>query len=288
MSKKGKGIAAAVISAVYFGMVPLFVKCAEEGGSNAFSSAFYRFFLSLLPLYVYLRRKEISLVITKAELKHILLITVFGYGGTAIFLFHSYSYIPSGMATTLHFVYPVFVILGSIIFLKERVRPIKFLCVCLCAAGIALFYDGDAETNLLGMGLAFVSGITYAFYIIYLDRSPLKGMNTFKLIFYMHCVASILFFFFTAATGNFVVPAEPAAWGSLLLLSIGAAFIGVFFFQKGVHIIGPQNAAILSTFEPITSLLIGVIVYQETFSFRVAVGCILILSSVMMVALEKE
>ena len=288
MSEKKKGVAAAVISAFFFGLIPLFVRCAQAGGSNAFSTVFYRFFLSLPALYIYLWKKKIPLKISKEDLKHVVIITVFGYGGTALLLFNSYSYIPSGMATTLHFGYPVFVILGSIIFLREKVKPVKLLCVGLCVGGIVLFYNGGGGTNLLGMSLAFISGMTYAFYIIYLDRSPLAAMNPFKLIFYMHSVACPLFLFFIAVSGNFVIPSEPATWGWLLLLSIGAAFIGVFFFQKGVHLIGPQNAAILSTFEPITSLLVGALVYHETFPARGMIGCALILISAVIVASGKE
>ena len=288
MSGRGKGFAAVMISAVFFGFVPLLVRTAAEGGSNTVSTAFYRFFLSLLPLFFYLRAKKIPLRIPKEEAKHILLITIFGYGGTALLLFQSYNYIPSGMATTLHFSYPVFVILGSLIFLKEKVKPVKILCVGLCMTGIVFFYNGGGAINPLGILLAFTSGITYAFYILYLARSPLAGMDIFKLIFHMHIVASFLFFFLALALGSFPVAVEPSGWVALVILATGAAFIGVYFFQKGVRLTGPQNAAILSTLEPITSLLVGVVIYDELFSAGGILGCILILSSVVIVALVKE
>lgn len=58
--------------------------------------------------------------ITKTQLRDIVLITVLGYGGTTLILFSSYNYIPLGMATTIHFTYPVFTILGCVIFLHEK------------------------------------------------------------------------------------------------------------------------------------------------------------------------
>ena len=58
--------------------------------------------------------------ITRTEFAKIALITIFGYGGTAVLLFSSYNFIPSGMSTTIHFMYPVFTILGCMIFFKEN------------------------------------------------------------------------------------------------------------------------------------------------------------------------
>ena len=288
MSTRAKGFAAVMVSAVFFGLIPLFVRSVIAGGGNSFSAVFYRFFLSLVPLYIYLKVKKVPLKITKNELKHILLITVCGYGGTAVLLFTSYNYIPSGMATTVHFVYPVFVILGSILFLKEKVRPLKLLCVALCMVGILLFYNGDGTMDPVGIFFAFASGITYAFYIIYLDQSILAEMDTMKLIFYMNSVASLLVLAGVCTSGMFVWKMGIVTWGILLLLAMGAAFIGVCFFQKGVHVVGPQNAAILSTFEPITSLLVGAAVYHETFTAGGMLGCLLILFSVVIVGRMKE
>ena len=288
MNTRTKGLLATMISAVFFGFIPLFVKTICAGGGNSVSAAFYRFFLSVPVLYIYLKAQGISMRITRTEFAKIALITIFGYGGTAVLLFSSYNFIPSGMSTTIHFMYPVFTILGCMIFFKEKVSPLKLLCVVLCFGGILLFYNGESGGSVLGMALSFLSGVTYAFYTIYLEKSGLQKMENLKLIFYMNTVAAAMILVMALLTAQFTLRLTPLAWGTAAFFATATSLIGVLGYQIGVKCIGPQNAAILSTFEPITSVIVGVLVYREAFSARTLLGCLCVLSAVVIVAKMKE
>lgn len=288
MNTRSKGLLATMISAVFFGFIPLFVKTICAGGGNSVSAAFYRFFLSVPVLYIYLKAQGISMRITRTEFAKIALITIFGYGGTAVLLFSSYNFIPSGMSTTIHFMYPVFTILGCMIFFKEKVSPLKLLCVALCFGGILLFYNGESGGSVLGMALSFLSGVTYAFYTIYLEKSGLQKMENLKLIFYMNTVAAAMILVMALLTAQFTLRLTPLAWGTAVFFATATSLIGVLGYQIGVKCIGPQNAAILSTFEPITSVIVGVLVYREAFSARTLLGCLCVLSAVVIVAKMKE
>ena len=288
MNTRTKGLLATMISSVFFGFIPLFVKTICAGGGNSVSAAFYRFFLSVPILYIYLKAQGISMRITRTEFAKIALITIFGYGGTAVLLFSSYNFIPSGMSTTIHFMYPVFTILGCMIFFKEKVSPLKLLCVALCFGGILLFYNGESGGSVLGMALSFLSGVTYAFYTIYLEKSGLQKMENLKLIFYMNTVAAAMILVMALLTAQFTLRLTPLAWGTAVFFATATSLIGVLGYQIGVKCIGPQNAAILSTFEPITSVIVGVLVYREAFSARTLLGCLCVLSAVVIVAKMKE
>ncbi len=288
MNTRTKGLLATMISAVFFGFIPLFVKTICAGGGNSVSAAFYRFFLSVPILYIYLKAQGISMRVTRTEFAKIALITIFGYGGTAVLLFSSYNFIPSGMSTTIHFMYPVFTILGCMIFFKEKVSPLKLLCVALCFGGILLFYNGESGGSVLGMALSFLSGVTYAFYTIYLEKSGLQKMENLKLIFYMNTVAAAMILVMALLTAQFTLRLTPLAWGTAVFFATATSLIGVLGYQIGVKCIGPQNAAILSTFEPITSVIVGVLVYREAFSARTLLGCLCVLSAVVIVAKMKE
>ena len=288
MNTRTKGLLATMISAVFFGFIPLFVKTICAGGGNSVSAAFYRFFLSVPILYIYLKAQGISMRITRTEFAKIALITIFGYGGTAVLLFSSYNFIPSGMSTTIHFMYPVFTILGCMIFFKEKVSPLKLLCVALCFGGILLFYNGESGGSVLGMALSFLSGVTYAFYTIYLEKSGLQKMENLKLIFYMNTVAAAMILVMALLTAQFTLRLTPLAWGTAVFFATATSLIGILGYQFGVKCIGPQNAAILSTFEPITSVIVGVLVYREAFSARTLLGCLCVLSAVVIVAKMKE
>ena len=156
--------------------------------------------------------------------------------------------------------------------------------------GVFMFYNGsgNGSTAFPGLILAFISGITYSFYVIYLDASGLQSMNTFKLIFYMHLMASPMIFAAAALTGNLTFHLSANAWLVMIFMSLSLCFISVSGFQIGVKYIGPANTTILSTFEPITSLIVGILVYHEPLSVRSIVGCIAILSATIIVGKSKE
>ena len=151
-------------------------------------------------------------------------------------LFFSYNYIPTGMATTLHFCYPAMVIVFSIVFLREKVRPLKLLCVAMCLAGMFMFYDVGGNISLTGIFLAFISGNTYAFYILYLDKSELKEIHSLKLIFYMNTVAAVLIGAVALAKGQMILPFSAAGWAAATAFAVCVSFIAVLGFQIGVKV----------------------------------------------------
>lgn len=288
MESKWKGIFEVILSAVAFGLMPLLSQGIYDNGGTPASTAFCRFSLTLPLLWCWLRIHKIPLKVSLAQWKSILLITVLGYGGTAVLLLVSYQYLPGGMATTIHFGYPVFVILGELIFFRERADRNQLICAALCMAGILLFYDGGTSGNLLGIGLAFASGLTYAYYIVALERSSLKELPPLKMIFYMNLTASAVLLLSGVFLPASIPHLKPAGWGYALLMSFLISFAAVFLFQRGVRSIGPKNAALLSTFEPMTSLAVGIVLFGELLTPRLAAGCVLILVSVVIVGWKQS
>jgi len=290
MKSHYKGYILIILSAVIFGFMPIGAKIVYEGGGNSFSLVFYRSVFALPTLFILiLRKKDVSMSITKEEFKKITILVVGGLALTPILLFSAYNYISSGTATVVHFVYPIFVLLGCAIFFGEKINNIKRICVVLCMAGI-IFLSSPLELgSILGLSLSFISGISYAFYIIYLDKSGLKNMYHFKLGFYAAIVGCIVMLIFTLATGKLVITMTPKAWIATIIFANAITVGAVVLFQIGVQTINSQKAAILSTFEPITSIIIGVLFMGEVLTFKIAVGSILILTSVIILTVfDKE
>ena len=288
MTDRTKGFVATVVSATFFGFVPMMTKVISSGGGSMLLAALYRFLFSLPVLYIYLKVKKTSMAITKRQVLDIVIITLFGYGGTTILLFSSYDYIPLGMATTIHFTYPVFTILGCLIFLRAKVKLQKIIAVALSFAGILCFYSGGGDISVKGIGLAFISGMTYAFYTVYLKQSSLFDMEPLKLIFYLNAAGSVMMIAFVVATDGFTLDMTATAWIVAVVLAVSTSFLGVRGYQAGVKLIGPESTAILSTFEPITSVIVGILVYSEALTASRLIGCLCILASVVIVARMKE
>lgn len=288
MNTKYKGILAVIISATIFGSMPLMAKIVYQAGGNAISLTFYRFLLILPVLYLLIKRNDKeTLKIEKDEFKKIALVATLGYGATALLLYLSYNFIPSGMATTIHFIYPVFVIIGCILFFKEKPSIVKIIAVVLCVLGVIMFYDGNGDINFTGIFLSFASSITFAFYTVYIDKSGLKKMNTMKLTFYLCIIAAAMMLIFSIVTKTFTIKMEPIGWLMAILLSLSVG-LGVNLFQIGIKTVGPQNTSILSTFEPITSVIIGVFLLDESFGIKTFFGIGLILVAVIIVSVFEK
>ena len=98
MNTRVKGFIYLLLSAVYFGFMPLLVKVICADGSTIVGALFLRFALAIIPLYIYLKVRKVPMELSVEEGKKILCVTVFGYGITALLLYSAYDYMPSGMA----------------------------------------------------------------------------------------------------------------------------------------------------------------------------------------------
>lgn len=284
----GTGFLLVVVSAVLFGTMPFFAKQIYVMGGNSLTLCVHRFLFSLPFLYAILRFSlKIDLRITKKQLIKVIILSQ-GCAGTPVLLFSSYNYISSGMATTIHFVYPILVLLGCVLIYREKLTKKKGLCSILCLLGIMSFYSPGESGSLLGVVLAFLSGVTYAFYILYYSRSGLTEMNAYKLSFYISAVSSAEVFLIALFSKEMIYTLPIKAWG----LSVGFAFmvsvVATVSFQMGTRLIGPEKSSMLSTFEPLTSVIAGAAIFGEKLTVKSAVGIVCILCAVILIAMKEK
>lgn len=283
-----KGIFFTMLSAVSFGIMPIIAVYAYRGNCNAFTLCFLRSFFAIIILLPYLKYKKVSLKLSKDEIVSLLSLSLVGNTLTTLMLFLSYNYIPVGMATTLHFTYPVIVTFICIAMYKEKVNRKKIITLLLSFVGILMFFENSAEVSYLGIFLSVASGFTYSYYIVYLSRSILKGMNIFKLTYYISIITAISIYISGMLMGKISFGLTPTAWVHSFIIAILSGIIGLVCMQIGIRIVGPSTASILSTFEPITSMLLGVLILNEAITLKIIIGSIMIIASVILITLEKK
>lgn len=284
MNKFVKGYLLVILSAVIYGFMPLGAKIIYADGVNPISLVLYRNCLSIPLLALLVKVSGEPMGIGLRDEKKIFLLALFGSGITPILLFASYNHISSGMATVLHFIYPAAVVVAGVAFLKEKMRISQLICVLICTAGVCIFYAPGGSFNLLGSCLALLSGITYAGYILLLDKFHITSISVFKLCLYISINCSAILLTTCLLTDSLTLPNSPTGWLACVAFSLCVAIGAVGLFQSGTMIIGAQRASILSTFEPITSLVVGVLVFHEQLTGRSIVGALLILSAVALIA----
>lgn len=279
-----RGCLFVVLSAVIFGCMPLGASILYAEGVTPMSLVFLRNFLAL-PALALLGHRQGGLRVSPGALREIARAGFVGCCLTPVLLFTSYRYLASGVATVFHFCYPVVVVLGGVL-LREKTGRRALLCTALCVGGILLLFDPGAQLNLPGAALALISGVTYALYILLLGHFRHREVTGFRLSFYISLVCATATFLLCLATKQLRFPQSVRGWCVALLFALALSVGAVVLFQQGTFLIGAQRAAILSTLEPITSILAGVLLLHETLTARIVLGAALTLLASILVALH--
>lgn len=282
-----KGYIFVILSAVLYGMYPIASKFAYSGGATPTDLLLLKG-TALLPLALmgFLNKKTDMRIEKEGCKKTLLNIAVLAAAGavlTPLLLLTSYTLIPAGTATVIHYSYCALTLVICVVIYKDKLDPVKLLCVMLCLSGVFLLYSPKVEGSLTGMLVALASAFTFAFYTVFLDKSGLHSMGPVKLQFYILCVSVPVSVIYAAVTNTFSFKMSAPAWGAALAYyMIGAALASVFF-QMGVHRIGPERSAILSTIEPLTSVILGVTLFGEELTWRSAAGMAVIIAAAVFV-----
>ncbi len=275
-----------------YGTNPLGALNLYAEGMNTPSVLFYRFGLAWVIIAVVMAVKAVgkreSLRVNRRE---ILTLTALGllFIFSSLTLYLSFHLMPAGVASTILFTYPVMTAAIMTIFFKEKVRFATVLSILLSLVGVLLLYWGDSggTLSIAGVVLVLVSALTYALYIIVVDKSPLQ-MSSFKINFFVlfYCAAGMaLFALFSGQP--LMLPPTPRAWLWVGWLAVVPAIMALVMMVYAAKYIGSTPTAILGALEPTTAVLIGIFVFSEPFSLRLLIGILLILAAVTIVVLGK-
>lgn len=290
-----RGILLTMISAITFGFAfTLAPMTYGENGSNPVTLTFLRNFLCLPVLLAILWFQKVSLRVTKKELTSLIILGSIGNVTTTLMLNLSFALIDVGIALTVHFIYPIFVTLACVFLYKERMSMQEIASLCIAMLGVATFFlgiDNDSAKNdnmLIGLFLAVASGVSYSFYLIYMDKSGLKNQPIFKTTFYVSLTSAICMAIFGVGTGQLTFALTREAWIISLVFSLLCTVVALSLLQIGIKHVGAASVAILTTFEPITGVVFGVILLGERITAIKIIACVLIFAGVVMLALAKQ
>lgn len=284
MDRKRAGMLLTTLSAVLFGVTPAVASVVYAMGGNAVTLTFYRNLMVVPVLLVLMKRAGVPFRVTRREAGLLLLMGVGFRCTTTLMLYQSYRYIPTGVSTTLHFLYPVGTALLCRLLFRERLGPWKTAALALAGAGMLCFLEADRGYDPRGLVLAACSSLTYACYLTGMEHSALREMHPYKVACYMGLSNGLAMLAAGLPTGQLRPALAPAALGLTFLLALGTSFGAVALLQAGIQRLGASSAAIFSMFEPITSVLVGALLLSEPVTLRSALGCALILGGVALVA----
>ena len=178
MNVKVKGVTLGSIAAASYGLNPLFALPLYADGMSADSMLFFRYVFAILMMGVMMALQGKSFRLRRRQLFSVALMGIV-FSASSLLLFLSYQYMDAGIASTILFAYPLLVALIMWLVFHERASFLTWVCILMAFIGIALLYRGkpDAPLSTIGVVLVLLSSLSYAIYIVGVNRSVLKKMD---------------------------------------------------------------------------------------------------------------
>lgn len=284
MNAKAKGYVLGAVAAATYGMNPLFALPLYKAGMNPDSVLFFRYLFAIPILGIMLRARGRSFGLKRRETFPLIVLGML-VALSSLTLFQSYNYMDAGIASPLLFVYPMMVALIMTFVFREKLTLHILLCIGLAMTGIGLLYkSGDGATlSPTGTALVLVSALSYAVYIVGINRPALKDTATLKATFYVLLFGLSLFLIRLGSGQNLTLPEPWYLWGNLLALAVFPTAVSFLCTTAAIQYIGSTPTAVLGALEPVTAVFFGIAVFGETLTYREVFGLLMIVLGVTLV-----
>lgn len=276
LSKKALiGYPAGIITGVTYGLNPLFAVPLMRNGASVESILFFRYGMAVLILGIVLLLDRHSFKISWKQ-SVVLLALGLLFTSSSMLLFRAYSYIPSGLATTLVFLYPVLVAL-IMVFLKVVPSWPVWVSIIATFAGVVIMTQSNSSQsiNSIGILLSIGSALAYALFIVIINRNKtISTISNSLLTFYCLLVGAVIFLGKGLSSGLDLTAgiATKLDWLNLIGLAVFPTIISTATLAVATRNIGATKASVLGVFEPITAIMVGTLVFGEPLTDNILVG----------------
>lgn len=277
----------ACVSAVTYGMIPLFALPVKQSGFSFDTALFYRFLFSALIIWGYFRIRKVKMTVPRSSMGLLVLLGLL-YALSAHFLFMGYDYMSAGVASTILFMYPVFVAVIMGVWFHEKLTRAMWIAIALALFGVGVLNGtgGNGGINPTGMVAVLLSALTYALYIVIVNKSSAARVDGAVVSFYSMLICSGFFLLRAVARDAFSPAMNLGMAGNLLLFALIPTVISLITLVEAVKHIGSTPTAVMGSLEPVTAVLVSVAVFHEQFTARLFFGILLIVAAVMLTVLS--
>ena len=289
--KKGLhwGYLAGIVSGITYGMNPLFGVPVINKGLDVNSLLFYRYGVATLLMLAFMlvAKKQIRI-----SWKQFGLMTILGilFTGCSITLFEAYKYIPSGIATSILYVYPIMVAL-IMMFFKQFPTWQTWVSIFAGVAGAVLLSmnGGGGFIDWRGVALVVASGLCYTIFIVMVNLSKeVKAIPNLTLTFYCFFIGSLMLFALSGFGLHLSPVPDAVSWLNVLGLAVLPTAVATITLAASSKAVGATKTSVLGILEPLTAIVIGTLFFKEAFTLNVAIGVALILFAILFMILTEK
>jgi drug/metabolite transporter (DMT)-like permease len=300
----GVGPALCLVSALFFGAMPIFGKFAYEAGVSPSALLLVRFSLASLLLAMLLlarpglRRtgpdshRMAPSVGSGMSRRRVVAIAVglgaIGYAAQAGLYFSALQRMDASLLSLILYTYPVLVTVAAVLLGRDRLTPRRCaaLATASCGTLLVLLGAGGVSFHPVGALLAFGSAVVYTTYILVSDtvvhRLPPVVLATLVMAGATGTLSARALF-----TGGIALNFGLWGWFWLACIAVVSTVLAMLAFFAGLRRTGPSTAAIVSTFEPVVTTALASLTLGESLSGVQLVGGVLVLASVVVLQLRR-
>lgn len=282
----------AALSSSTFGLAPFFTISLIMAGYSTFEALSYRWGVASLFLFLVGVFSGIKFRMSWRDFRTVFCLSLFR-ATTSFSLVVAYQNIASGVASVIHFMYPLAVALTMMFVFKEPKSKTIISAIVISIIGAVFLSTGNIESSgggdtVLGIVMSTISVFSYAGYIVGVRRTRAVNIPSVPLTCSVMGIGAVLFIIGGFFTGGIRIETDPHIWLYIAGLGLVATAISNISLVQGIKLAGPTLASIMGAMEPLTAVVIGIFVFGETFSWHTAVGIVLILFAVLLVILKQQ
>jgi len=292
------GIVICLLGSIFFSTKAIFVKLAyREAPVDAITLLAMRMLFSL-PFFVVSAfvssQKSDNVKFTVKQWLGIALVGCLGYYVSSLLDFMGLKYISAGIERLVLFIYPTFVLLMSALVFRSKISVQQGLALLITYGGVLVAFWGEAHVEAAssdfykGALLIFTCAITYAMYIVGSGRLiPSVGASKFNSYAMSFAAAAVLLHFFVTSS-NSLWDQDTSTYLYSFLMAILGTVIPSYLVTWGIKRVGSNNAAIVGSIGPVSTILQAYFFLQEPIRASQIAGTLLILVGVLMISMKKK
>ncbi len=286
MKTQTKGIWITLLAAACFGAASPIAKGVYQYDVTVSCVLTWRFFMASILLWAYLLlfRRDLNFRLKKDQL-----ITLAIVGGAAHFLttqcyFSALKYVPISIQIMFFYTYPFMVNGLSILLFGEKMNRGQLVSLAAAFVGILMTVSlDDMRLNGIGILLSIGAAACQTAYILLLGRRNVAEVDSLVIGAYSSVFAFLSFFIFSLAKGELRADLALPCWAGIAGMAVFTTAVGAVALALGIKLIGGAKAAIISVFEPIEAILLGVLLFHERLTLRGMVGIALVMGAIVLV-----
>jgi drug/metabolite transporter (DMT)-like permease len=288
MDKQKLGIIITALSASGFGTMPILAKIAYSHGSNVITLLSIRFIIASALFLLAIKLLKLPWGVNYRQVVGLFIVGAIGYVLFSSLYFYGVSVIPASLASLLLYTYPTIVCIFAWLLGDEKMFFQKV--IALIVSGIGLFFIlGPSVENIALRGVVAVLGaaVTYGLYIVIMNRF-LKNVHWLTSSTIVCISAAVIFSLGGAISGQIIYTVPMTVVMSGLGLALFSTVLGIGGLYVGIGMIGPSKVAIVSTIEPVVTVILAAIFFNEILLKEQFLGGTLILASILIIQLYKH